>query len=147
MSAFNPPKSLSKEDIRNIADVRRNLWSAGFKGLAWGLMGGGAVVFGLRNAPLAKMGLEVLTKYRSTNHAMLIIMGSGASVSFFSALAAGRNSMYLMEDVLLKSRYDTLSPYQKAVAAKGLGMDDDQKLLQKMEESHRERLGRLSKEE
>ena len=33
--AFNPPKTLSEDDVRRVADVRRDVWTAGIKGAAF----------------------------------------------------------------------------------------------------------------
>ena len=45
--AFTPPSTMSDEDIMNVADVRRDVWTGGFKGLGIGLgTGFGAHYFG-----------------------------------------------------------------------------------------------------
>ena len=35
--AFTPPDTMSQDDILRVADVRRAVWTGGFKGLAVGL--------------------------------------------------------------------------------------------------------------
>lgn len=146
MSAFNPPSSMNKDDIKAVADVRRSVWTAGFRGLAWGLMGGGFACFFLRKAPLRAYGLGFLERYNTANHAALILMGSGATVSFTSALAAGKNARYMMADVYKRNAHKAnpnLTEYQRKQLT---AQDPEQQLMDVMEQTHQERLDRLGRE-
>lgn len=146
MSAFNPPSSMNKDDIKAVADVRRSVWTAGFRGLAWGLMGGGFACFFLRKAPLRSFGLGFLERYNTANHAALILMGSGATVSFTSALAAGKNARHMMADVYKRNAHKAnpnLTEYQRKQLT---AQDPEQQLMDVMEQTHKERLGRLGRE-
>ena len=142
--AFTPPDTLSKADIKAVADVRRSVWTAGFRGLAWGLMGGGFACFFLRKAPLRSLGMGFLERYNTANHAALILMGSGATVSFTSALAAGKNARYMMADVYKRNAHKVnpnLTEYQKKqlIAQKS----PEEQMVEVMEQTHRDRMDRM----
>lgn len=94
--AFTPPSTMSDEDIKRVADVRRDVWTAGIKGAVAGVFVGstgwqGARYFG-----------KLPKAIRSPNHYALITMGTGALMSFLCSLAAGKNSVKRIGDVFLR---------------------------------------------
>jgi hypothetical protein len=97
--AFSPPDTLSKDDIRTLGDVRRNIWTAGFTGLAYGSVTGfsaHAISKYVYNMLPEKQQLRVASSngapFRFTrNSAFLSVMVGGAVGSFVMATAAGKN--------------------------------------------------------
>lgn len=107
MPAFPPPDTLSKEDIRTIADVRRSIWTDGFTGLLYGSLTGYVLhTF----AKLAHNRLPDPAKARlhapgdtplkfSRNTAFLSVMIGGAVGSFVMATAAGKNRVHELHSI------------------------------------------------
>ena len=92
MSGSIPPQ-LTADDARRVADVRRDVWTAGLRGAVAGVFIGSTGWLGARH-------LNVLPKaFRTPNHFSLATMGCGALVSFLSSLAAGKNSVQRIGDV------------------------------------------------
>eukprot|EP00520_Triparma_pacifica_P019364 CAMPEP_0118659272 /NCGR_PEP_ID=MMETSP0785-20121206/15021_1 /TAXON_ID=91992 /ORGANISM="Bolidomonas pacifica, Strain CCMP 1866" /LENGTH=141 /DNA_ID=CAMNT_0006552361 /DNA_START=200 /DNA_END=621 /DNA_ORIENTATION=- len=132
---------MSPTDIRNVADVRRSIWTGGFTGLAFGLpcgfiahrglffvgksmgvavkdMRGGAENAGLFDEPVTSVKDFVRRSIRaaaplSKNHRMMFVFGGGALMSYVGASAAGKNNRYKMEDVYERGKLDTLKLYEK----------------------------------
>ena len=76
-----------------MADVRRDVWTAGLRGAVAGVFIGSTGWLGARH-------LNLLPKaFRTPNHFSLATMGCGALVSFLSSLAAGKNSVQRIGDV------------------------------------------------
>lgn len=97
--AFNPPDTLTKEEIRTIADVRRDIWTNGIRGLAFGSVTGytlhkSAQVLQSRSIVIPKS--TVLNK----NSAFLAFMIGGALGSFAFATAAGKNNVHQLHGVI-----------------------------------------------
>ena len=95
-SAFNPPKTMSQDDVRRVADVRRNVWTAGIGGGVAGVFLGSTGWLGLHH--LGKLPKQIKTP----NHYALITMGTGALFSFLCSLAAGKNSVQRIGDVFTR---------------------------------------------
>ena len=92
MSGTIPPQ-LTADDARRVADVRRDVWTAGLRGAVAGVFIGSTGWLGARH-------LNLLPKaFRTPNHFSLATMGCGALVSFLSSLAAGKNSVQRIGDV------------------------------------------------
>ena len=92
MSGSIPPQ-LTADDARRVADVRRDVWTAGLRGAVAGVFIGSTGWLGARH-------LNLLPKaFRTPNHFSLATMGCGALVSFLSSLAAGKNSVQRIGDV------------------------------------------------
>mmetsp|Transcript_10633 Transcript_10633/g.29327 ORF Transcript_10633/g.29327 Transcript_10633/m.29327 type:complete len:189 (+) Transcript_10633:386-952(+) len=94
--AFTPPDTLSKSDIRTLGDVRRDIWTNSFQGIAFGT-GSGFVLhttaqlmkrFGL--FPNAKLG---------RNTFMMSVLGGGALGSFLFALKAGKEGVHNLHPI------------------------------------------------
>jgi len=100
-------------------------------------MGGVGAVFAIRKLPLERYGLGFLRRYRSNSHAMVIVMASGAMLSFWRSYVAGRDSMYLMDPLLERTRYKSMTPYQKAIHSDRYGFGEEEEMMRKMDESHR----------
>jgi len=97
--AFNPPDTLTKEEIRTIADVRRDIWTNGFWGLAFGSISGyllhkSAQILQSKSIVIPKT--TVLNK----NSAFFSFMAGGALGSFTFATAAGKNSVHHLHGVI-----------------------------------------------
>ena len=97
-SAFNPPKTLSQDDVKRIADLRRDVWKAGFMGAAGGLVAGYSGWHVLKKRLPAKL--------RGPNNAMLATLGTGALLSFLCSLAAGKNSIQRVGDVFRRGAHE-----------------------------------------
>mmetsp|Transcript_8891 Transcript_8891/g.12293 ORF Transcript_8891/g.12293 Transcript_8891/m.12293 type:complete len:176 (-) Transcript_8891:237-764(-) len=121
--AFHPPDTLSKDEIRQIADVRRDIWKNGFYGLFVGSLSGYVIhsaskfIHG-RMSDAAKMKIhapgDVPIKF-SRNTAFLCVMVGGAVGSFTMATAAGKNSVHNLHDVFEVGKTPTGTDYQKSL--------------------------------
>jgi|Transcript_21538 hypothetical protein len=133
--SFTPPDTLSKEDIRTIADVRRDIWTNGFKGLVGGLMSGYVIhtvgqFWHSRLSEATKMKLHVPGdapfKF-SRNTAFLSVMVGGAVGSFGMATAAGKNRVHKLHDIYDVGKTPTGTDYQKQIAQAQLDDKADRK--------------------
>mmetsp|Transcript_21058 Transcript_21058/g.38241 ORF Transcript_21058/g.38241 Transcript_21058/m.38241 type:complete len:192 (+) Transcript_21058:164-739(+) len=89
--AFTPPETMSKEDIRKVADVRRDIWTAAFWGMGVGSLG----CFALHGvARRTKMGAQL-----NRNTAFLSFLAGGAFGSFLMATTTGKNEVHKIHDV------------------------------------------------
>jgi hypothetical protein len=89
--AFTPPSSLSKDDIRTIADIRRDMWTNSFKGIGYGSVAGFTchtmISFITKSAKLNR------------NTALLSLMGGGALGSFLAATVTGKNQVHMLHPI------------------------------------------------
>lgn len=140
--AFTPPDTLSKDDIKAIADVRREIWSNGFKGMAGGAVVGYALhgtVKSIQARIMKNTGTTTNTKIAplfehlklNGNTAFLSVMLGASLGAFILSSTAGKNSVHKMHHVFEVGKVDTSTPYQKSI--------NDAKL----EEEHRERKERV----
>ena len=123
--AFHPPDTLSKEDIRTIAQVRRDVWTGGVTGLLLGSSSGYVLhtisrVFHnrLSDASKGKMvlpGSDMPIRF-NRNTAFLAVMAGGALGSFAFATAAGKNKVHNLHNIFEIGKKDTQTPYQKSLA-------------------------------
>jgi hypothetical protein len=115
--AFTPPDTLSQDDIRTIADVRRAIWTEAFQGLLIGTVAG----FGLHTA--AKFGQNRgywKMAFLNRNTALFSVLLGGAIGSFANALATGKNQVHNLHPIfevgakppLLTEDGKVASPYQ-----------------------------------
>ena len=89
--AFTPPETMSKEDIRKVADVRRDIWTAAFWGMGVGSLG----CFALHGvARRTGMGAQL-----NRNTALLSFLAGGAFGSFLMATTTGKNQVHKIHDV------------------------------------------------
>lgn len=124
--AFSPPDTLSKDDIRTMADVRRNIWTAGFQGLAYGSITGFVVhsvskfVYNrLPDTTKLKMVAPGDVPFRfSRNTAFLSVMVGGAVGSFVMATAAGKNRVHKLHGIYEAGKTEVVqgSDYQRDLA-------------------------------
>lgn len=77
--AFTPPDTLSNEDIKKIADVRREIWTNGFKGLAVG----------------SSLGFSIHQALKIAQSKGLAGMGGGSGGKAAPPLALSRNTLFL----------------------------------------------------
>jgi hypothetical protein len=108
--AFTPPDSLSDDDILAIADVRRSVWTGGFRGLAFGLCSGVLAHFAAKTFLPPKYFPVV---FKQGKYAFLWTLGGGAVFSFVGASVAGKNSVHWMHDTFNRGAVPVLSPYQE----------------------------------
>ena len=107
MSGSIPPQ-LTADDARRVADVRRDVWTAGLRGAVAGVFIGSTGWLGARH-------LNLLPKaFRTPNHFSLATMGCGALVSFLSSLAAGKNSVQRIGDVFSRGKGSSKSRYRSS---------------------------------
>jgi hypothetical protein len=105
-----PPETLSSENLRTIAEVRRDVWTNGVRGLAYGSLCG----YGLHT--IARIGDErqwwtkILTPKGITttatkrlaltpNTAFLSFLLGGAVGSYLMAVTAGKNAVHRLHDI------------------------------------------------
>lgn len=137
--AFSPPDTLSKDDIRTLGDVRRNIWTAGFTGLAYGSIAGftsHAISKFVYNKLPEKQQLRIAgsngVPFRFTrNTAFLSVMVGGALGSFVMATAAGKNRVHALAPIYEAGRKEG------TVSTTG-GMSNYQRDLQRAQEREEE---------
>jgi hypothetical protein len=95
--AFNPPDTLSKEDIRTIADVRRDIWTSGMKGLFVGTISGYALYTVLKIGNQRK--LWNLSGSINRNTAFLSVLLGGAIGSFLMSVTTGKNEVHNLHPI------------------------------------------------
>ena len=122
--AFTPPDTMSDEDILAVADVRRGIWTGGFKGLGGGLLLG---YVGHLGASLLLPAKFFPPKFKQNKYAFLWSLGLGAAGSFVSASSAGKNQVHGMYDVFSRGAKPQLSDYQEAA---GQGQDPRQAAME-----------------
>jgi hypothetical protein len=106
--AFTPPDTLSKDDIRTIADVRREIWTNSLKGLCIGTFSGyglySIVKFGQRrkvwNVPFPL----------NRNAAFLSVLLGGALGSFVMSITTGKNEVHKLHPIFEIGRRRTTVP-------------------------------------
>jgi len=115
--AFHPPDTMSSNDIRKVADVRREIWKAGFKGLVCGSVGGLAshrlILAGQQSQIIPPSIIGKLKLNRNT--ALLSFMLGGAIGSFSMASASGKNNIHNLHDVMLVGSNPVGTEYQVLV--------------------------------
>eukprot|EP00541_Cyclophora_tenuis_P012824 CAMPEP_0116565100 /NCGR_PEP_ID=MMETSP0397-20121206/13714_1 /TAXON_ID=216820 /ORGANISM="Cyclophora tenuis, Strain ECT3854" /LENGTH=199 /DNA_ID=CAMNT_0004091843 /DNA_START=27 /DNA_END=626 /DNA_ORIENTATION=- len=115
--AFTPPDTLSKDDIRTIADVRRDIWTNAFWGLGVGSLSG-AAAHGLGQLAQTRGIVRGLNR----NTAFLSVLGGGALGSFLMATAAGKNQVHNLHPIFEVGKKEIPpprdgTPYQQALQA------------------------------
>jgi len=122
--AFTPPDTLSQENIRTIADVRRDIWTSGFQGLAIGSAGGyflhsTARFVHNRLSDASKLKVSApgnASMHFSRNTAWLSFMAGGAIGSFAMATAAGKNRVHSLHDIYEIGKKQPGTEYQRNLA-------------------------------
>ena len=95
--AFTPPDTLSKEDFRAIADVRREIWTNGFKGMG---IGGLAGFVGHAAAQAAdRRGLWSKSLPLNRNTAFVSVMLGASITSYAMAVTAGKNEVHNLHPI------------------------------------------------
>mmetsp|Transcript_2085 Transcript_2085/g.2861 ORF Transcript_2085/g.2861 Transcript_2085/m.2861 type:complete len:181 (+) Transcript_2085:211-753(+) len=116
--AFSPPETLSNDDIKTIADVRRNIWTNSFYGLGYGSLAG---LVGHSVAQFAS-GRGLLPGVRlNRNTLTMSFLAGGALGSFLMATATGKNEVHNLHpifDIGKKEEHDniTQTEYQKSLS-------------------------------
>lgn len=94
--AFTPPETLSKEEIRTIADVRRAIWTDAFYGMAVGSLS--AVAMHTLAGFASRRGL-VKSLNLNRNTALFSFLAGGAFGSFIMATTTGKNQVHKLHDI------------------------------------------------
>ena len=104
--SFTPPSTLSQQDIRTIADVRRDIWTNSFRGMGYGS------VTGIAAHTIAS--LVTRSKQLNRNTALFSLLAGGALGSFLAATVTGKNEVHQLHPIFQigatgsSSRPDTL---------------------------------------
>lgn len=97
--AFYPPDTLSKDDIRTIADVRREIWTNSMRGLGVGSLTGYTLYsiasIGHYRWKLWKLSPNMLSK----NMAFLSVLLGGAIGSFVMSVTTGQNEVHNLHPI------------------------------------------------
>lgn len=128
---MNPPEetSLSKENYQAMADVRRSLWIAGFKGMGYGSVLGYSLHVGAKsiqswsmrraNISSSTAPAESTTRYFfqgitfNKNTAFLSVMAGGALGAYVLSSVAGKNSVHNLHPVFAKGKNNFGTRYQR----------------------------------
>jgi hypothetical protein len=94
--AFTPPETLSKEDIRKVADVRRDIWTSAFWGMGVGSLSCLAL-HGVAQLASRRGMLKGVTLNRNT--ALLSFLAGGSFGSFLMASTTGKNEVHRLHPV------------------------------------------------
>lgn len=127
--AFHPPDTLSKDDVRKIADVRRDVWTSGFKGLFYGSAAGygmhtaGRIVHDRILPDDTKARIRTIFNMSkkqplfSRNTAFLSFLAGGAFGSFIMATTTGKNEVHELHDIfhINEKKKETNTKYQQIV--------------------------------
>lgn len=115
--SFTPPSSLSKEEIRTIADVRRDIWTNSFYGIGYGSLTGitGHTILSVMQGRgwLGKSGASLKL---NRNTALLCFLGGGALGSFLMASTTGKNQVHNLHPIFQVGAQTPGTPYQKSMA-------------------------------
>lgn len=111
--------NLTKEDVKTIADVRRDVWTSGFKGIGYGSATGYILHTTTRfihnnilnDATRKKLKAKNIVFNRNT--AFFSVMAGGALGSFLLATSTGKNEVHQMHDIFEIGKHDSKSPYQQ----------------------------------
>ncbi|EED86563.1 predicted protein [Thalassiosira pseudonana CCMP1335] len=138
--AFSPPDTLSQDNVKSIADVRRTVWINGFLGLGVGSVTGmlGHIVLQKMQSHYVGDTTSVAQKAQEKtkesfgwiqkclrplpplgrNTFLLSVLGGGALGSFVMSTTAGKNAVHLLHPVFQVGRDEHAgqSPYQIAIA-------------------------------
>jgi len=120
--------NLSKANERTLADVRRSVWTAGFKGMGYGVGTGFFIHTVLRLATRGKLRLPGNQKPITfdKNTAFFSVMAGGALGSFVNATTTGKNEVHQMHEIFEIGKHDHRTPYQEAYDnAKNEGEDSN----------------------
>ena len=115
--------TLSKEDVKTIADVRRDVWTSGFKGLGYGSVMGYVLHTIAKTAhksmseaargKLILPGSDKPIKF-NRNTAFFSFMAGGALGSFVLATTTGKNQVHNMHGIFEIGKHEYKTPYQAA---------------------------------
>jgi hypothetical protein len=94
--AFTPPETLSKEEIRTIADVRRDIWTNSFRGLCIGTVAGFAIHATAHMGH--RRGLWKMS-FLNRNTAFLSVLLGGAVGSFVMSVTTGKNEVHNLHPI------------------------------------------------
>mmetsp|Transcript_18730 Transcript_18730/g.24321 ORF Transcript_18730/g.24321 Transcript_18730/m.24321 type:complete len:170 (+) Transcript_18730:124-633(+) len=95
--AFTPPPTLSQDDVRRVADVRRDVWTGGLKGAVLGIfLSSSAFLIFKGRIPL----------HQRANVFLGTMMGGSAVASFLAALTAGKNSVQKIGDIFFRGAHE-----------------------------------------
>ena len=96
--AFHPPDTLSKDEIRTIADVRRDIWTQGFYGMAGGSASG--IFLHTMVAQGKKRNLQWLQQIPLNKNTRMASFFLGGSIgALVLATTAGKNSVHNLHPI------------------------------------------------
>ena len=114
--SFHPPDTLSKEEIRTIADVRRDIWTQSFYGLGYGSIAG----FTGHTFISALANRGYLSAKLNRNTALFSVLAGGALGSFLAATVTGKNQVHNLHPIFQVGakpppKDGEMSDYQKSL--------------------------------
>jgi len=101
---------LEGEDLRRIADVRRDVWTGGFRGLISGLFLGSASYLLLRKFRPSSF---PSTYIDDSKYYILSTLSLGSVGSFMGSLVAGKNSIVFVSDIFQRGAVKNPTAYQE----------------------------------
>jgi hypothetical protein len=122
-----PPPSLSKEDIRAMADVRREIWTNGAYGLGIGSLSGGTL-HALASWGNRKRLWRVATG-RNTLVASVILGGTVGS--FLLATTTGKNSVHNLHPIYGRGGSPSAAAVQRSSSGRSSDTESYQETLQR----------------
>lgn len=113
--SFTPPSSLSKDEVRTIANVRRDIWTSSFQGMAYGSL------TGLTGHLLVKAQSNrtgYLAGKLNRNTLMLAVLGGASLGSFLAATVTGKNEVHQLHPIYKVGAVDMTTTRKKVDLAK-----------------------------
>jgi hypothetical protein len=119
--AFTPPDTLSKDDLRTLAEVRRDIWTNAMKGLCIGTVSGYSLYSVIKFGHQRKWWK---VSFINRNTAFLSVLLGGAIGSFIMSVTTGKNEVHKLHPIFAlgsnrrqstREDSDHLSPYEISI--------------------------------
>lgn len=132
--------SLSKENYKAMADVRRSLWTEGFKGMGYGAIIGFAIHSGakamqswsMKRANVASGSTDATARHYlfrglkfTKNTAFLSVMAGGAFGAFLLSSTAGKNEVHNLHPVFDLGKKNTFRTRYQMLAQQSQAIDEE----------------------
>ncbi len=116
------PESMSSDDYETLHDVRRNIWTSGFRGLAAGMFvaAAGSTAYPMLQRAF-KLSFTMEPRHRTAS--LLICSALGMAVG---ASTTGQQNAWRLTDIYTRGAKPRLTPYQKMLEKGRTGAADSE---------------------
>ena len=116
------PETMTSDDYQTLHDVRRNIWTSGFKGF---MMGGIIGAVGSTLYPYLQNPLK-LSFIMEPKHRTGAVLGLSALGMLLGVSTTGQENSWRMTNIYSRGATSILSRYQKLMAGKALDKEEDE---------------------